>query len=225
MIINERTLQDLLQCPLIVPAKSSHEEECSNEMTKWILRQAFDGKLKGESQAVLHAIRGKVISTWQGDKKDIGILARTIAFRLFSLVLDFEVIHLEQPYQLVLDKHVIQGSYALLRKRAGERLFHILINHTNVPEIKKKQALPPDIVTLSRYTHLYTTTEYTDAQILHYPIFRGKAWLNKHINITLAKSYLNSILVTAANNPQYPVVGKHCDNCVTKPCMEAFKNG
>ena len=223
MIIQEHAIEELIKCPLLVPVSVSDSEECAQELASWTLQQSFRGKFRGEAKDILHEMRGKVLDLWEGNKREIGTLARTVAFRMFSLVIDYEVIHLEQPYNLTLSGYTIQGKYALLRKRSGERLPYLLILHTNEPDLRKRQALPPDPVTMARYVHLYTTTQYTNAQVLHYPVFRGKVWFNKGLNIPLAKQYLESMLRVAAISPNFPVVGDHCSMCSTKPCLEVFK--
>jgi hypothetical protein len=222
MIIQEKTLVEMIKCPLLVPMPASDSEACAQELASWTLQQSFRSKFKGEAKDILHNMRGKVLDLWKGDKRDIGTLARTMAFRLFILVTDYEVIHLEQPYNLILSGYTIQGKYALLRKRSGERLPYLLILHTNEPDLRRRQALPPDPVTMARYSHLYTTTQYTNAQVLHYPVFRGKVWFNKSLNVPLAKKYLESMLRIADLRQQYPVAGDHCLGCATKPCLEIF---
>lgn len=223
MIINEFALRKLIQCPLFDPAPPTHSDICAKELTRWALRESFNNKFTGEAKDIAHRVRGAVLDFWTGDKKEVGTLARTVAFRLFSLITDYKVIHLEQPYELVLNGNTIQGEYALLRKRIGEKLPYILILHTEEPAYRHDQILPPNIITLARYLHLHTSTNYNDAQILHYPVFRGKSWLNKTVNHTLAKTYLCSMLEVAQLHPQYPVLGDHCKGCVTKPCLEVFK--
>lgn len=225
MIIQEQTIERLLQCPMLVPMPISDSEECAQELASWTLQQSFRGKFRGEAKDILHEMRGKVLDLWEGNRKEIGTLARTIAFRLFSLVVDYEVIHLEQPYNLILGGYTIQGKYALLRKRSGERLPYLLILHTNEPDLRKRQILPPDPVTMARYVHLYMTTQYTNAQVIHYPVFRGKVWFNKELNIPLAKQHLESIMKTIALFPSFPTAGDHCSKCATKPCLEVFTSG
>lgn len=229
MNIQEKTLEYLTQCPLMDPADPSKEEVCANELASWILRQSFDGKFNGKIQDILHNIRGKVLELWSKNNTtselgvSIGTLARTSAFRLFNLVLDFEVVHLEQPYNLILSGYTIQGKYALLRKRKGEELPYVLILHSTEPNMRKEQILPPDVATLARYVHAHVNAGHTNAQILHYPVFRGNIWYNKTINITLAIEYLISILKTAQIHPEFPSAGNHCVRCVSKPCLEVFK--
>lgn len=225
MMIQEQTLERLMQCPLMTPTGPSKMETCAYALASWALRQSFDGKFKGNPEDILHEMRGKVLDLWKGERHEVGSISRTVAFRLFSLVLDYEVVHLEQPYNLVLTEYTIQGKYALLRKHIGAHLPHILILYTTEPELKNTQALPPDVTTLARYLHLYTTTEYTDAMVLHFPIFRGKPWMNKSIDLSLARKYLESMLKVASLNPFFPIRGKHCDNCATKPCLKVFEKG
>lgn len=225
MIIQELTLEHLLQCPLMTPTGPSKEETCANALASWTLRRAFEDKFLGKPQDILHDIRGKVLELWDGPPEEAGLLARTAAFRLFNLALDYEVIHLEQPYNLILSGYTIQGRYALLRKRRGEELPLVLILHDAEPSMKKEQALPPDVITLSRFVHVYKNTGYKDAQVIHFPVFRGKVWFNKFIDVNLATKYLESMLKIAALNPSFPIMGGHCSKCTTKPCLEIFKNG
>lgn len=230
MIVQEQDLERLTQCPIMV-AELSKVDECAHKLTAWVLRQSFDGKLVGSPQDILHNIRGKVLELWDKVNKedriscDAGTLARTAAFRIFNLVLDYEVIHLEQPYNLILSGYTIQGRYALLRKRKGECLPYVLILHSSEPSIRKEHALPPDIASMSRYLHILTNTEHKDAQLIHYPVFKGKLWFNKYIDTILATDYLKNILKLSEMNPKYPSVGEHCTKCITKPCLQIFKEG
>lgn len=222
MIIQEQALEKLLQCPLMAPTGPSNAETCANALASWVLRQSFEGKLLGIPTQILHNIRGKMIELWDGNKLEAGALSRTAAFRLFNLVLDYEVVHLEQPYNLVLSGYTIQGKYALLQKRKGECLPHVLVLHTTEPELKRIQTVPPDVISLARYCHVYINAAHKDARVLHFPIFRGKPWMNKGLNVALAEKYLQDMLRVASLRPQYPVPGEHCTSCATKPCLGVF---
>src|SRR5271166_3637041 len=222
MIIQELELQRLVQCPMMTPTRPSHAETCAYALAAWVLRQSFAGKLLDTPAKNLHAIRGKMLELWEGDKLQAGALARTAAFRLFHLQLEYEVIHLEQPYNLILSGYTIQGQYALLRKRTGEHLPHVLVLHTSEPELRREQALPPDVATMARYLHAYTNEAHHNAWVLHYPVFKGKLWFNRGLDVPLATSYLESMLKVAALRPRYPVAGEHCAECAFKPCLEVF---
>lgn len=220
MIIKEHYLERLVKCPLMVPNAPSKAETCTNALASWVLRQSFLNKFKGRPEVILHDIRGKVLDLW-GDDLHAGSLSRTAAFRFLNLHLDFEVIHLEQPYNLILSGYTIQGQYALLRSRRGECLPHVLILHDKEPDMRKEHALPPDVITLARYVHICTNSGHK-AHMLHFPVFMGKSWLNKTINLSLATLYLESMLKVVALNQRYPVMGSHCSNCSTKPCLDVF---
>lgn len=224
-MFQENDLERLSKCPIGywgIP----QEDTCSRSLVTWALRKSFEGKLL-KSKDSLSEIRGKFIDLWKDAKiaKDPGTLARTVGYRVFTLLLDYEVVHPEQPYNLVLASHTIQGKYALLRKRKGEKLPFTLVLHTKAPTLQKGMALPPDPIALARYIHVHAQDGYSNAQMLHYPIYKGKLWLNKWINLELAKRYLLSILKAASLDPSHPVAGDHCKTCLTKPCMEVFKNG
>lgn len=223
MIIQEQVLERLMQCPLLVPTSPSKAETCANALTTWTLRQAFENKFLGKAEDILHNIRGKVLELWGESSIEAGTLSRTVAFRLFNLATDYEVVHIEQPYNLILSGYTIQGKYALLRKRKGECLPYVLVTHATEPELRHKQILPPDVTTLARFVHARTNGAYTDVQVMHYPMFKGKLWLNKTIDMSLATLYLESMLKVAALRPQYPVMGEHCVSCSTKPCLEVFE--
>lgn len=222
MIIQEQALERLMQCPMMTPTSPSPAETCAYALASWVLRQSFEGKFVGKPEEQLHKIRGKVIELWKGDKAEVGVVSRTAAYRLLNLIFDYEVMHLEQPYNLTLGGYTIQGKYALLRKRKGECLPNVLVLHTNEPDLKHDQALPPDVATLARYVHMVTNTGHNETQVLHYPVFRGKLWVNKTVNVPLAKRYLEGMLKVAALRPLFPIMGGHCAVCATKPCLEVF---
>lgn len=226
LIVQENTLEQIAKCPLMAPTSPSHAEICAYALASWALRKSFDGKLIGKPTDILHEIRGQLIKLWKdtGSKEDPGEISRTAGFKLFNLLMDYEVLHLEQPYNLVLTSYTIQGKYALLQKRKGACLPHVLVLHTHEPDLKHDQALPPDPLTLARYLHVYTTTKYKDVQVLHYPVLRGKPWMNKQVNIALAQRYLGDMLKVATLQLKFPIMGSHCRDCSTKPCLGAFKN-
>lgn len=227
MNIQENELESLIQCPLMDVIEPSKATRGAYALSNWVLRQAFDNKFTGQPQEILHDIRGKAIELWADAEMDVGTMARTAAFRLFNLVLEYEVIHLEQPYNLVLSGYTIQGKYALLRKRIGESLPHILILHDNEPDMRKEHAMPPDVKTLARYAHAVINDGRTKVQILNFPVFKGKNWMSKNIDLSLTCLYLEGMLAAARLRTQYPYpsVGKHCGQCYTKLCLEVFKNG
>jgi hypothetical protein len=224
MIIQESRLEKLLQCPMIDPQPSSKSDKCAMALSTWVLRQSFLNKLIGKPEKVLDNIRKTLIEIWKDEnvEGDPGVIARVAGFRLFSLVLDYEVIHLEQPYNLVLTGYTIQGKYALLRKRKGEYLPYVLIVHTNSPSLKKEQALPPDVISMSRHLHASTNAGYSNVQTLHYPVLSGQKWYDKYINSKLSAIYLTNML-RVISNPSYPVPGEHCSTCVSRPCLSIFK--
>lgn len=215
-MIQERELERLLKCPLLdgeilAPTKVS-------QLTNWVLRKSFEGKFSELPEKVLHEIRGRILKDYPKD----GTLARVAGFRLFQLILDYEVIHLEQPYNLVLSGYTIQGQYALLRKKAGAKLPYVLVLRETEPDLRDTQAQPPDAITLARYVHVLTTTKHTNARVLQLPVFRGAAWTNRGLNLALAKQYLESMLKIATFRPSFPVAGEHCKSCVTKRCLGVF---
>jgi len=222
MIIQEQELERLIRCPLMTPTGPSKAETCAYALALWVLRQSFEDKLLGKPTEILHTIRGKMLELWEGDKLEAGALSRTAAFRLFNLVMDYEVVHLEQPYNLILRGYTIQGRYSLLRSRKGDRLPHVLMLYTHEPDLRHDLTLPPDVATMARYVHVYTNAAHKDAQVLHYPVFKGKPWLNKGLDVSLATLYLESMLRVVALRPEYPVMGSHCVKCETKPCLEVF---
>lgn len=221
MIIQEQDLERLIKCPLMVPIEPAKTETCAKELALWVLHQSFEEKFKGQPADILHNIRGKVLDLW-GNNIEGGSISRTVAFRLFNLILDFEVMHLEIPYNLTLNGHTIQGKYALLRRRRENSAPNILVLHDIEPSIRKEQAIPPDIITIARHAHAYINTGRTNAVVLHFPVFRGKPWYNKHISIPLAIKYLSDMLKIASLNLQYPSMGEHCKECKTKACLEIF---
>lgn len=226
MVVNENDIERLLRCPMMdVERISTPEENTAHDVTTWVLRQAFSRKFSEDPVKILHDIRGKMIESWEGDKLEAGNLSRAAAFRLLTLILDYEIIHLEQPYNLILSGYTIQGKYALLRKRKGDRNIIVLIVHTHEPDLRHKQTLPPDPLTLSRYLHASVTEAHKNVQVLHYPVLRGKSWFNRQVDATLAREYLDSMLKVIATKPIYPIIGSHCTRCKSKRCLEVFKNG
>lgn len=223
MYFKEVQLERSAQCSLMPPKVLSELETNVNILTAWVLRQSFESKLTGEPEDILHKIRGKFISLFTKDKDRAGAYSITIAFRLFNLILDYEVLHLEQPYDLILDGYTIQGKYALLRKRKGIKTPHILVIHINEPDLKHDHSLPPDIITMSRYTHLITNTGYKEGYVLHYPLLKGRHWINKKLDISLINLYLRNITKHSVLNLQFPSMGAHCKGCNTKPCLTVFK--
>lgn len=218
--MKERELSRLLKCPLLDPSYDGVVDKII-PMANWVLRKSFDGKLNGRPDQILHEIRGRILEDFPAD----GTLARVAGYRLLQLVLHYEVVHLEQPYSLSLSGYTIEGKYALLRKRSGAKLPHVLVLHDIEPDIRNTQAQPPDVVTLSRYVHVLTATSHKDARVLHYPVIRGSTWTNRDLKLPLAKRYLESMLKVATLRPEFPVVGGHCESCATKRCMEVFTHG
>ena len=220
MQFKEQDLERLSQCPLLTPTGPSHAETCAKALASWALRRAFEGSLKGKPVEILHEIRGKVLEVC-GGSGNAGTVARKTAFGLFNLMLDYEVLHLEQPYNLTLAGYTIQGQYALLRKRRGE-IPTVLVLYAEEPELRHNHALPPTVPVMARYVHVVTQTKYKDAQILNYPVLKGKPWINGALDLALAKQYLESMIRVASLRPQFPVMGEHCKRCTTKPCLGVF---
>lgn len=214
----EQELERLLKCPLLDPTYLTVSEKV-RLITNWALRKSFEGKFYNLlPENVLRQIRGRILEDYPTE----GTLARVTGFRLFQLITNYEVIHLEQPYNLVLSEYTIQGKYALLRKKAGERLPYVLVLREVEPELRNTQQFPPDVVTLARYIHVLTTTQYTNAKVLQFPVLRGEVWTNSNLSIDLAKRYLQSILKIAAIKPDFPIVGEHCNSCIAKRCLGVY---
>lgn len=240
MIVTERALQRVSLCPMLVPMKTSNLESCAYALAEKVIRQSFEGKLP-----VLEDIRKQFTDLWNsawylgidrklwrtpplkvGDPYWAGIhLGRTISFRVFSLVLDYEVMHPEQPYNLILNGYTIQGRYALLRKRKGARVPSVLVLHMQSPAMKHEHSMPPDPISLARYVDMKMGSFHKDVHVLHYPLVKGKEWLNKHVDEPLAKDYLHNMIKVVLLNPRYPAIGSHCADCETRPCMEVYSIG
>lgn len=220
MILKEQDLERLSLCPLMTPTGPSHVETCAKALASWALRQAFEGSLKGAAPKILHEIRGKVLELY-GDGFGAGTVARRTAFNLFHLMVDYEVLHLEQPYNLTLAGYTIQGQYALLRKHRGD-IPSVLMLYPEEPGLRHNHALPPSISLMARYLHVVTQTKYKDAVMLHYPVLKGKSWVTKGLDKALVSRWLESIMKVASLRPQFPVMGEHCKRCTTKPCLGVF---
>ena len=221
MIIKESELERLLKCPLMTPTSPSKSEACANALASWAFRKSLEGFLVGEPQDILHEIRGKILELHETDDH-VGTMARQTAFRIFNLLLDYEVLHLEQPYNLILAGYTIQGKYALLRKRKGACLPHVLVLYAEEPALRHNHAMPPTIPLMARWLHVRTATKYKNAVVLNYPVLKGESWVNSSLNLDLAEQYLESMLKVAALRPNFPVPGEHCGQCATKSCLEVF---
>lgn len=219
-MFQEQELERLLRCPLLDPSYLIRMDAI-RQLVNWALRKSFEGKFPGSllPEQVLHQIRGRILEEYPTE----GTLARVAGFRIFSMIMKYEVVHLEQPYNLVVSGYTIQGQYALLRKRTGAQHPHVLVIRDTEPELRATQAQPPEVVTLARLIHVLTTTQYTDARVLQFPVFRGTLWTTKDLKMPLAKSYLESMLKIASISPQFPIVGEHCSQCISKRCLEVFE--
>lgn len=240
MSINEHELERMSRCPIMVERSPTNVGLCSRLLVEKVLRHAFEGKIVSLedirknftllwNSAYTHGID---IKSWKpppikvGDPYWAGIRnGRTISYRLFSLILNYEVLHPEQLYNLILNGYTIQGSYALIRKRKGASIPSVLIPYIHAPTLQHDQVVPPRPIALSRYVDAKMSEVYKEIHVLHYPLLKGKEWTNKYINEALAKTYLCSMLEVAKLNPNYPTLGNHCIDCSTKPCMEVFNIG
>ena len=217
MNLHEQYLERLVHCPIMDPEPPTQLETAGRELSAWALRQSFQGKLVGKPEEVLHDIRGRVLEYISDGTK-----ARRIAYRLFKLLLEFEVVHLEQPYNLIVAGYTIQGEYALLRSRKGECIPHVLIVHPEEPSQRNFHAMPPDTVSLLRLLHARTNTKFSNARLLHYALTSAKYWIVKDLNTGLARKYVEDIIKVAALRPQFPSIGEHCRRCRSKPCLGVF---
>lgn len=238
MPIDEKELARIALCPMFVPGEQSKLELCADTLTTIAIRRAFEGKL-----LKLEDIRSQFTYLWgcsnfsgtdskawcippmkAGNPYWVGIhQGRTISFRIFSLVAGYEILHPEQPYNLILNGYTIQGRYALLKKPGRSGIPNVLVTYLNAPSLRHEIAMPPDPISLSRYVDVKMATMYKEVYVLHYPLLKGKEWQNKEINEAVAKRYLSSMLDVVALNPRYPTAGSHCMGCEDKPCMEVFK--
>lgn len=216
MNLTEQNLERLVQCPIMDPTPVK-ADVANSQLVGWALRQSFHGKITGTPESVLSELRGKFLTAGAD-----GTAARRAGYRLFRLLIDYEIIHPEQPYSLIVSGYTIQGQYALLRSRKGERLPHVLLVHPRVPKQRATQSIPPDAVSLARLFHVRTSTEYTNARLLHYTLAKGKSWITRDLDVDLARKYIESILKIAALNPYFPIAGDHCQHCGTKPCLKVF---
>lgn len=225
-LINELSLQRFAQCPILVPNGPSKLEFCSFALMRWALRKFFQSS--SMSNSFLSDLRGKFLdefkklSTDKAETEEAIKYCASIARRIFELVVEYEVLHPEQPYDLILGKYTIQGEYALIRKRNEGAKPYVLVLHNAAPTARYDAKLPPDFISLARYINVRNETQYRDIGILHYPVIRGKPWTIKYINETIAHDYLHGILKAMNNLPLFPSFGSHCAGCLTKPCMKVL---
>jgi hypothetical protein len=229
MVVSEDNLNVNTLCPLMdIELSSTDIEECAYALLRWAILRKQDGL-----DVELPKLREKYVNLWnkkwfkdqeikvpdtgpywEGPKK-----ARIVAKRIYDLLLEYEILTPEQPYKLVLDCYTIQGLYALIRKKIGNKQVFVLVIHTSPTTYKAS----PDLRSLARHLHATKTyPNYNKIGLLHWTIIRGKEWKNKYINSNLSSNWLLTSLRLISSSEKFPVPGPHCVNCKSKACQEVF---
>lgn len=154
---------------------------------------------------------------WEGPK-----LGRSAASRIYTLLLQYEVLQPITVYELVIDSYTIKGEYALLKKRAKNAPVCILVPHSR-PYFRTEQ---PEITGLLRFWHARSMfPSYRDMSIIHVPLFRGRTSWQNPSDLPIVLAYIQGIISLYSTGIRYPSVGSHCDSCKSRKCMEAFNVG
>jgi hypothetical protein len=230
VIVNEQTLLDFGICPIYVRPDEGLLEKTANELLKYAVIRVFKGI---HEVPTLQFLREQYVSIWNshwfGDKPVVipssgpywqgPKRAPTVSRKIFDLITHYEILHPEQPYELVLNGYTIQGRYALVRKTTESGHPTVLVVHNKEPRHKAS----PDLLSLARFVHVKMThLQYHEVDILHFPLLRSKPWRQINIDEKLATNWIKNAIFAIANNRTFPTAGPHCATCTTKPCMKVF---
>jgi hypothetical protein len=178
------------------------------------MREKFTHMLKRDFYRDVETSNSTSSSFWMNIRTGI-----SVARRIFSFILDHEVIRPITPYELNFAGHRIVGKYALVRRNTGKQPPMVLM----APHSQQRKAFDkPDPMALSRYLHATMQAGDEPIGIYSLPIIWGKPWKRKDIREPLVHAWLSNILNGVNANTVYPSPGFHCDTC-RRPCLEVFQ--
>ena len=214
MIYNEKEINLSIKCSLLDISSINDPFITSNLVLNWVLVQSFVGKI-----VPLNLIRKKFESFWTrdfiGDKtgKEFysGLrIGNGISNKIFQLLLKYEVVKPVEKYNL--PQNNIEGEYALLKEKSKKNNTVYILYTQNK---KDKYSKYPTMISLLRWFHAFTMTDYTDIEVLNFYLSDGSTLISKNFNldkITYILSFSHIFYL-------YINSGVHCDSCVSKKCL------
>ena len=224
MKFQEYQLADFATCPLMqMDTYLTAVESASRKLTQWVLGEAMNGRI-----VPAYVMRLKFVKFWNddwGNKPHDGQedwdgprRARQVAATLFKFITAYEVLRPIQPYTFSLGEDLVEGHYALVRKRSRLEKHDplILIIHMGRP---RNNSLP-DVLELVRFCNEMRGCEWMNVGFYHLSLFTHRSWIIKSLDEPLALRWLASILEAVRKGGVYPSPGAHCSTCQGKACMK-----
>jgi hypothetical protein len=220
MRTSEEAVSLYVKCPLTTPKIDLHEQMVFRVLSR-VLLKAHDhigtysvSYLRDLLSHNWEKYRGAVsdVEYFGGHRKNPGI-----AKRIGDLIRDYQFLGPLVSYELVLNGCSITGEYAVARPWRKESLLLCV----SLRRSKPPQYYPyPDYVACARWLHLQSREPGRDIQILHVPVLRGEAWIEKDVQLPLVRGLLDEILELMRRPLKVPNAGPHCKSCMLRNCLE-----
>jgi hypothetical protein len=198
-------------------------EKPAEQTFRWALRERHNGVIRPladlRARFVGHWAEAwgateKTQEYWKGPNA-----ARSFGKRLYEFLLNLEVVHPFQPYTLELEAGTIYGENALVLCRPVRQEPYQLVVNTYLRRPQPNVLRIPNYQGLAQWLAARQQSEAVDLGIVHMPFLRGDRWTVRNVDEALARSWLNVIVKTAAENLLFPHAGRQCDTC-TQPCKK-----
>ena len=190
---------------------------------RWALRERHNGvirpvtDLRARFVALWSESWGNATKTqayWKGPDA-----ARSFGRRLYEFLLNLEVIHPFQPYELELEAGTVYGENALVLCRPVRREPYQLVVNARLRRPRSREIQIPNYQGLAQWLAVRQKSEEVNLGIVNMPLLWGDRWTVQTVDEALARTWINAIVRSAAENLVFPRIGKQCETC-SKPCKK-----
>jgi hypothetical protein len=222
-VLSESELQRHSVCPLFDGVEVHPMEQPAEQTFRWALRERHSGVIRPvtdlrarfvEIWAKAWGAAAKTSEYWKGPN-----MARSYGRRLYEFLLNLEVIHPFQPYELKLGAGLVRGENALVLCRPARQEPYQLVVNTYLRRPQPDVLRVPNYRGLAQWLAARDQSESVDIGIVNMPLIYGDRWTVRNVDEALARTWINAIVKTAAENLMFPRAGKQCETC-SQPCKK-----
>jgi hypothetical protein len=222
-VLSELELQRQSMCPLFDGIDFHRMERPADQTFRWALRERHNGVIRPVTDlrarfvdlwAEAWGTAAKTAEYWKGPAA-----ARSYGRRLYEFLLNLEVIHPFQPYTLELETGQVRGENALVLYRPYRQEPYQLVINTHLRRPQQDVIRTPNYRGLAQWLAARDQSESVDLGIVNMPLLYGDRWTVRNVDEALARTWVNAIVKTAAENLMFPQAGKQCETC-SQPCKK-----
>lgn len=222
MKVADRDLVQFSKCSLLDIEGPSLVFQAALRTLRWtLINSACSQDLN--KQNITNKFEEEITKLWANAEKTAAYwnlirIGRKVISKIYKLYRLYKVIQPITSYSHSINGYDITGEYAIIQRRKGYGPYWVL----NVIPSRLKLYDKPHIDMLCKWLH--AKTYHLDIGVFNLPLLSGKEWKTDNLFEPVVYNWIYSIIGQIKNKLIFPVIGNHCNSCVSKKCKEGFIN-